>query len=170
MDQILGFLSDDHVLHTVLLRLDAPPWSRHVPQPVTSRTAAAEFWGPNSAKPANRSAGWFWGPNQQTYCEYKPRARPPRPDACSTSPRPCQQNGPLHHFIARVHVPGVSHHGWSPDCSGALVKTHHSPFTAPSPSARACITSTSVVDHRPCAPHLHTTSRPTWLHKYNLTL
>jgi hypothetical protein len=67
-------------------------------------------------------------------------------------------------------VLGVSHRGWSPGCSDLSVKTQHSPFTALGPSARACMTFTSAIDHRSCAPHLHTTSRPTWLHKHNLTL
>jgi hypothetical protein len=62
----------------------------------------------------------------------------------------------------RVRVPGVNH-GWSLGCFGLLAKTHHSSFT-PNSSARAHMTFTSTVDHRPCAPHLHTTSRPTWLH------
>jgi hypothetical protein len=99
-----------------------------------------------------------------------PRARPPWSDVCPASPRPCRQHSPLHHVLAQVHVPGVSHHGWSPGCSDSSVKTHHSPFTAPGPSARARMTFTSAIDHRSCATHLHTTSRPTWLHKHNLTL
>jgi hypothetical protein len=32
------------------------------------------------------------------------------------------------------------------------------------------MTFTSSVDHHPYAPHLLTTSRPTWLHMHNLTL
>jgi hypothetical protein len=99
-----------------------------------------------------------------------PCARPPQSDACPASPRPCRQHGPLHHVLTQVRVPGVSHRGWSPDCSDPSVKTQHSPFTTPSPSARARMTFTSAIDHRPCAPHLHTTSRSTWLHKHNLTL
>jgi hypothetical protein len=99
-----------------------------------------------------------------------PRARPARSDACPTSPRPRQQYGPLHHVLTQVRVLGVSHRGWSPGCSDPSIKTHHSPFTAPGPSARARVTFSLVVEHRSCAPHLHTTSRPTWLHKHNLTL
>jgi hypothetical protein len=99
-----------------------------------------------------------------------PRACPPRSDACPASPRPRRQHGPFHHVLTQVCVPGVIHHGWSPGCSDPLVKTQHSPFTAPGPSAQAHMTFTSAIDHRSCAPHLHTTSRPTWLHKHNLTL
>jgi hypothetical protein len=40
---------------------------------------------------------------------------------------------------------------------------HHSRSISMSPHA-------SVVDHCPYDPHLHTTSRLTWLHKHNLTL
>jgi hypothetical protein len=42
MDQLLGFWSDGHVLHTELLRLDAPSM-------ITPCAATAELWGPNSA-------------------------------------------------------------------------------------------------------------------------
>jgi hypothetical protein len=48
-----------------------PPRSCHVPPSVPSETTTAVFWGPNSAKPAIRSAGWFWGPNHQTYHEHR---------------------------------------------------------------------------------------------------
>jgi hypothetical protein len=99
-----------------------------------------------------------------------PRARPPRSDACPASPRQCWQHGPLHHFLAQVCVPRVSHRGWSPGCSDPSVKTQHSHFTTPGPSSRSRMTFTSAIDHRSCAPHLHTTSRPTWLHKHNLIL
>jgi hypothetical protein len=99
-----------------------------------------------------------------------PCSRPPWPDACPASPRPHRQHDPLHHVLVRVCVLGVSHRGWSPDCSGSSIKIWHSPFTAPGPSARARMTFTLVVNHRPYAPHLHTTSRPIWLHKKNLTL
>jgi hypothetical protein len=92
-----------------------------------------------------------------------PRACPPWLDLCPSSPRPCMQHGPLHHVLTRVHVPDVSHHGWSPECSGSSVKTQYLSFTASGPS-RARITFTSVVNHRLYAPHMHTTSRPTWLH------
>jgi hypothetical protein len=99
-----------------------------------------------------------------------PRARPPRLDACPASPRPRRQHGPLHHVLAQVFVTGVSHRVWSPDCSDLSVKTQHSPFTASGPPAWARMTFTSAIDHRSCAPNLHTTSRPTWLHKHNITL
>jgi hypothetical protein len=99
-----------------------------------------------------------------------PRAHPPRSDLCHASSRPRRQHGPLHHVLAQVRVPGASHRGWSPGCSDPSVKTQHSPFTAPGPWARAHMTFTSAIDHRSCAPHLHTTSRPTWLCKHNLTL
>jgi hypothetical protein len=89
---------------------------------------------------------------------------------CPAKPRPCRQHGLLHHVLVQVRVLGVSHRGWSPGCSDPSVKIQHAPFIAPSPSARARMTFTSAIDHRSCAPHLHTTSRPTWLHKHNLTL
>jgi hypothetical protein len=47
-----------------------PPRSCRVPPSIPSGTASAEFWGPNSAKPAIRSAGWFWDPNHQTCREH----------------------------------------------------------------------------------------------------
>jgi hypothetical protein len=50
-----------------------------------------------------------------------PRARPPWSDACPASPRPRRQHGPLHHVLAQVRVPGVSHSGWSPGCSDPSV-------------------------------------------------
>jgi hypothetical protein len=99
-----------------------------------------------------------------------PCARPPRSNVCLASPRPRRQHGPLDHVLAQVRILGVSNRGWSPGCSDPSVKTQHSPFTAPGPSARARMTFTSSIDHRSYAPHLHTTSRPTWLHKHNLTL
>jgi hypothetical protein len=89
------------------------------------------------------------------------RARPTRSDACPASPRQRRQHGPLHHILTQVRVLGVSHRGWSPDCSDPSVKTQHSPFTAPGPSTRAHMTFTSVVNRHCCAPRLHTTSRPT---------
>ena len=105
MDQLLGFWSNGHVLHTKLLRLDAPF--------VVMPRVVAEFWGPNSAKPVIYSTGWFLGPYHQTRVSTAPRARRPRPDACSTSPRPHRQHGPLHHVLTRVRVPRVSYYGWS---------------------------------------------------------
>jgi hypothetical protein len=45
--------------------------SCHVPPPVPSRTASAESWGPNLAKPTIRSVGCFWGPNHQTCREHR---------------------------------------------------------------------------------------------------
>jgi hypothetical protein len=105
MDQLLGFWSNGHMLHTKLLRLDAPF--------VVMPRVVAEFWGPNSAKPVIYSTGWFLGPYHQTRVSTAPRARRPRPDACSTSPRPHRQHGPLHHVLTRVRVPRVSYYGWS---------------------------------------------------------
>jgi hypothetical protein len=114
--------------------------------------------------------GGFEAQTTKPVVSITPRACPPRSGACPASPQQCRQHGPLHHILMQVHVLGVNHRGWSPDCSDPSVKTQHSPFTAPSASARAHMTFTSAVGHRSCAPHLHTTSRPTWLHKHNLTL
>jgi hypothetical protein len=69
MDQLLGFRSDGHVLHMELLRLDAP--STIMPRAATDSLWNRQFWGPNLAKPAIRSAGWFWDPNHHTCCEQR---------------------------------------------------------------------------------------------------
>jgi hypothetical protein len=71
MDQLLGFRSTATSFTRSCFALTHPPWSRHVPPLVPSRTATAEFWGPNSAKPVIRSAGWFRGTNHQTCHEHR---------------------------------------------------------------------------------------------------
>jgi hypothetical protein len=108
--------------------------------------------------------------NHQTEREFTPRARPPHIGHVSPSPRLCRQHVTLCHVLARVRVPGVIHHGWSPSESGPSVKSQRSSFIAPGPSAQTCMTFTFVVDHHPCAPHLHTARRPAWLHIHNFTL
>jgi hypothetical protein len=120
--------------------------------------------------PPSVALGGFEAQTTKPVVSTAPRARPPRSDVCPASPQPRWQHGLLHHVLAQVRVLGVSHRGWSPGCSDPTVKTQHSPFTTTGPSAWARMTFTSAVDHRSCAPHLHTTSRPTWLHKHNLTL
>jgi hypothetical protein len=145
-----------------------PPRSCCLLPPIPSGTATTEFWGPNSAKPV--ALGGFEAQTTKLVVSTAPHARPPRSDACPTSPRPRRQHCPLYHVSTQVCVLGVNHHGWSHGCSDPSVKTQHSPFTAPGPSTRARMTFTLAVDHRSCAPHLHTTSRLTWLHKHNLTL
>ena len=171
MDQLLGFWSDGHVLQTELLHLDAPSNDhaacRHRFPP---ESPPPSFEAQTQQNPPSVALGGFEAQTTKPAVSTAPRARPPRSDACPASPRPRRQHGPLHHVLAQVRVPGVSHRGWSPGCSDPSVKTQHSPFTAPGPSARARMTFTSAIDHRSCAPHLHTTSRPTWLHKHNLTL
>jgi hypothetical protein len=128
------------------------------------------FEAQTQQNPPSVALGGFEAQTTKPDVSTAPRARPPRSDTCPTSPRPRRQHDPLHHVLAQVRVLGVSHHGWPPGWSDPSVKTQHSPFTAPSPPARACMTFTSAIDHRSCAPHLHITSRPTWLHKHNLTL
>jgi hypothetical protein len=91
-------------------------------------------------------------------------------DMCPTSTRSRRQHGSHHHILARVRVLGVSHHDWSPDNSDPSVKSHRLSFTAPNQSTRTHMTFTFAIDHHPCAKHLHTISRPTWLHIHNLTL
>jgi hypothetical protein len=128
------------------------------------------FEAKTQQNPPSVALGGFEAQTTKPAVSTTPHAHPPRLDACPASPRPRRQHGPLHHVLAQVIVPDVSHRGWSPGCYDLSVKTQHSPFIAPGPSARARMTFTSVVDHRSCAPHMHTTSRPTWLHKHNLTL
>jgi hypothetical protein len=178
MDQLLGFRSDGHVVHTELLRLDAP--SAITPRAATGslrnhhrfppEPPPPSFEAQTQQNPSSVALGGFEAQTTKPVVSTAPRACPPRSDACPTSPRPHRQHGPLHHVVAQVRVPGISHRGWSPGCSDPSVKTQHSPFTAPRPSARARMTFTSAIDHRSCAPHLLTTSRPTWLHNHNLTL
>jgi hypothetical protein len=144
MDQLLGFRSDGHVLHTELLRLDA----------LTS------FEAQTKQNPPSIALGGFEAQTTKPAMSTAPRARPPRSDACHASLRPRRQHGPLHHVLAQVCVPGVSHRNWSSGCSDLSVKTQHSPFTALGPSARACMTFTLAINHHSCAPHRHTTSRP----------
>jgi hypothetical protein len=154
IDQLIGFRSNGHALHTKLLHLDTP--FAVTPRAVTSSlpNRCRRVWGPTT-KP-------LWVSH---------RMRVPHVlDTCPTSPRLRRQHSLLCHILARVRVASVSHHGWSPSCSSPSAKTHLSSFTAPGPSARARMTFTAAVDHRACAPHLHTTSRSTWLHIHNLTL
>jgi hypothetical protein len=82
----------------------------------------------------------------------------------TVSTRPHQQHGPLCHVLARVRVPDVSHHGWSPGYFDLSAKTQQPPLTALDPLTRACMTFTSAINHHLCVPHLHTTRRPIWLH------
>jgi hypothetical protein len=171
LDQLLGFRTNDHVFHMELLRFDAP--SAITPRAATNflRNRRRRVLRPKLSKNSSFVAlGGFEAQTIKPIVSTTPHARPPRPDVCPASPRPRRQHGPLHHVLARVRVPGVSHHGWSSGCSGPSVKTKHSPFTALGPSARVRMTFTLSIDHCPCALHPHTTSRPTWLHKHNLTL
>jgi hypothetical protein len=143
--------------------------------------AACRHWFPPEPPPLSFEAqsqqnqpsvalGGFEAQTTKPTVSTAPCAHPTRSDTFPASPRPRQQHGPLHHVLAQVCVLGVSHHGWSLGCSDPSIKTQHSPFTALGPSARARMTFTSAFDHRSCAPHLYTTSQPTWLHKHNLTL
>jgi hypothetical protein len=127
------------------------------------------FEAQTQQKPPSVVLGGFEIQTTKPAVSTAPCARPSRSDTCPASPRPCRQHV---HSTTSSHkcVPGVSHRGWSPGCSDPSVKTQHSPFTASSPSAQARMTFTSAINYRSCAPHLHTTSRPTWLHKHNLTL
>jgi hypothetical protein len=79
MDQFLGFRSDDHTLHKSCFALAHLSLWCHVSLPIPTGTAAVEFWGPNSVKPAIRSVEWFWGSNHQTVVSIASRARSPRP-------------------------------------------------------------------------------------------
>lgn len=84
-------------------------------------------------------------------------------DMSPVSPRLCRQYSPLRHVLARVRVPGVSHHGWLSGCSDPSAKTQQSSVTA-----RARMIFTSAVDHHPYVTHLHITCRYTWLYIHNL--
>jgi hypothetical protein len=128
------------------------------------------FEAQTQQNPPSVALGDFEAQTTKPVVSTAPRAHSPRPDTCPASPRPRQQHRPLHHVLAQVHVSGVSHRDYSPGYPDPSIKTQHSSFTAPGPSARARMTFTSAVDHLPYTPHLHTTSRPTWLHKHNLTL
>jgi hypothetical protein len=80
MDQLLGFLSDDHALHTKLLHLDAP-------FTVTQHVATSSRWNnhrqvlrPNLVEnPSPIAMCGFSRFNHQTTVGIAPRARPPRP-------------------------------------------------------------------------------------------
>ena len=130
MNQLLGFRYDDHVLHTELLRLDAP--SAITPCAATGSlgTAPLSFEAQTQQNPPSLALGGFEAQTTKPAVSTAPRARPPRSDACPVSPRPRRQHGPLHHVLAEVRLPSVSHRGWSPGCSDPSVKTQHSPFTA----------------------------------------
>jgi hypothetical protein len=155
MDPPLGFRSNNHILHTDLLRLDSP-------SVITPRAAIDSLWNrqrqvlrPKLNNSTSIALGSFEAQTTKPTVSTTPRARPTRPDACLASSRPRRQHGPLHHVLVQVCVLGVRHRGWSPGCSGPSVKTQHSPFIAPGPSARARVTFTLAVNHCPCAPHLH---------------
>jgi hypothetical protein len=170
MDQLLSFRSTTMSSHGV-----ASPWRSLRDHAICCHEFSPEpppssFEAQTQQNPPSVALGGFEAQTTKPTVRTTPRARPLRPDACLASLRPRRQHGPLHHVLAQVRVLGVSHCGWSPDCSSVSVKTQHSSFTALGPSARARMTFTSVVDYRPYAPHLHTTSRLTWLHKHNLIL
>jgi hypothetical protein len=130
----------------------------HVLPSVPSGTAFIEFWSSNSTKSAIHITWWFWGSTTKPLWLSHSVPVPHVLDTCPTSSRPCRQHGSLRHVLARAHVLGVSHHGQSPGCSSLSAKTQHSSFIAPGTLARARFIFTPVIDHRPCAPHLHTTS------------
>jgi hypothetical protein len=171
MDQLLGFRSDGHVLHTELFCLDAP--SAIMPHVATGslRNRRRRVLRPKLSKnPPSVALSGFEAQTTKPTVSTAPRARPPRPYACPAIRWPRREHDPLHHVFTRLRVPGVSHRDWSPGCFGPSVKAQHSLFTATGPSARARMTFTSVVDHYSCAPYLYTTSWPTWLHKHNLII
>jgi hypothetical protein len=156
MDQLMGFRSDGHALHTKLLCLDASFVMTPCATSDSHRNHHRRVLKLNSVEyPLSVALGDFSRINHQTTASSTPYART----------RPCWRHGPLHHILARVCVQGVSHHDYSLDNSSPSIKSQRSFFPTLSPSARTHMTFTFVVDHRTCAPHLHTTSRPTWLHK-----
>ena len=87
MDQLLGFRSDGHVLHTELLRLDAP-------SAITAR--ATTIFPPEPPPPSfeaqtqqnqpSVALGGFEAQTNKPAMSTAPRARPPRSDACPASP------------------------------------------------------------------------------------
>jgi hypothetical protein len=103
-----------------------------------------------SRKPIVHSAGWFWGPNHQTAVSIAPRARTSCPGHVFRQSSTALSTRPA------LPRPRASAY---PRCQPPRLVTQHSPFTTPGPSAWARMTFTSVVDHRPYAPHLHTTNQ-----------
>jgi hypothetical protein len=87
MNQLLGFRYDDHVLHTELLRLDAP--SAITPCAATGSlgTAPLSFEAQTQQNPPSLALGGFEAQTTKPAVSTAPRARPPRSDACPTSPR-----------------------------------------------------------------------------------
>jgi hypothetical protein len=59
--QLLGFRSDDHALHTKLLRFDAPFVVPPRAATGSLRNHRRRVLRSNSTKTAIHSAGWFWG-------------------------------------------------------------------------------------------------------------
>jgi hypothetical protein len=111
MAQLIGFRSNDHVLHTELFRLDAP--SAIMPRAATSslRTHRRQVLRHKLSKnPPSVAPGVFEAQTTKHAINTAPRARPPRSDAYPASPRPRRQHGLLHHVFTRVRVVGVSHH------------------------------------------------------------
>jgi hypothetical protein len=164
MDQLLGFRSDDHVLHTELLRLDA--LFVITPRAATGslRNRHCRVLRPKLSKnPPSVALGGFEAQTTKPAKSTAPRARPSQSDACLASPRPRRQHGPLHHVLTQVRVPGVSHQGWSPGCSNPLVKTQHSPFTVLGPSTTVPVlhTCTPQVDRHGCTSIISHSSQST---------
>jgi hypothetical protein len=81
-------------------------------------------------------------------------------DTCPTSPRWRRRHDLLCHVLAPMRSQVLATAGFS----SPLVKAQRSSFASPGPSTLTRMIFTFAVDHHPCAPHLHTTSKETWLH------
>ena len=137
MDQLLGFRSDGHVVHTELLRLDAP--SAITPRAATGslrnhhrfppEPPPPSFEAQTQQNPSSVALGGFEAQTTKPVVSTAPRACPPRSDACPTSPRPRRQHGhsttSSHKCVSQVSTTAVGH-------LAALI--HQSrPSTRPSP-------------------------------------
>jgi hypothetical protein len=149
-----------------------PSMWHHVPPPVLARNRYRRVLRPNSVeKTVIRSAGWFFKIQPPNLRECHIACLSPTSYTCV--PPVLDHTGNMarsvmssHECVSQVSATMASH----PVDSGPSVKSQRPSFAALGLSTRTRTTFTFVVDHRPCAPHLHTTTQQTWLHTHNSRL
>jgi hypothetical protein len=106
MDQLLKFLSDSHMVHTKLLRLDAPSvMTPHAAFDSCWKCHRRVLW-PNSVENTpSVTLGGFSRINQQTTVSIAPRARPSRPRHVSAPATPPAPSHPRSSACPRCQPP-----------------------------------------------------------------
>jgi hypothetical protein len=160
MDQLLGYWSYSHTLHTKLLCLGAPSvMMPHVTFDSHRKRPRPDFKAKPGRKHAIPSVGWVWGSTTKIVVSIATRVHPPRPGHVSRQSSTTLATQPA---LPRPRVSAcprcqplwlVTRWLWSLSQVPTLV-LHLS-----GPLARICMTFTFAVDHRSYGPHLHTISQ-----------